>query len=129
MKLPHVEKAVGDGAVQRCVWTSTRTWPLYEPVPMYWGEEVGNVQVELTSVEPTGRGWVGGAGRVTHPLEVAVEQPAAPEIVQLQILTVCCGRFVLRSPHVVPVVPVQFLPLYVSLRFWAPAATPVKPAY
>ena len=72
----------------------------------------GSVQVELTSVEPTLCGWAGGAGSVTQPAEVAVEQPAAPATVQLQILTVCCGRLVVSAVHgrrrsVLP----QFLPL------------------
>src|SRR5262245_770998 len=129
MKLPQVEKAAGAGPVHRWVCTRTRTCPLYVPVPTYADPEPGSVQVELTSVEPTPCGCAGGAGRVTHPADVAVEQPAAPAVVQLQILTVCCGTLVVSATHVVPVVPVQFLPLYVTLMFAAPAGSPVKVAY
>jgi hypothetical protein len=56
---------------------------------MYAAGEPGSVHVELTSVEPTLCGCAGGGGSVTQPVEVAEEQPAAPAIVQLQILTVC----------------------------------------
>ena len=41
--------------------------------------------MELTSVEPAPCGCDGGGGRVTHPAEEPLEQPAAPAIVQLQI--------------------------------------------
>src|SRR4029453_237687 len=112
MRLPQVEKAVGDGAVHRCVCTRMRTCPLYVPVPTYAVPAPGSVQVELTSgVEPTPCGCAGGAGKVTHPAEGELEQPAAPAIVQLQILTVCCGRLRVSAEHVVPVVFEQFLPL------------------
>jgi hypothetical protein len=69
----------------------------------------GNVQVVDTSVDPTAI--FCGAGRVTQPFEVALEQPAAPEIVQLQILVNWDGRFVVRAAQVVPVVELQFLPV------------------
>ena len=46
---------------------------------------------------------------VTHPAEVAVEQP--PAIVQLHTLTVCCGTGAAMAVHVVPLVLAQFLPL------------------
>src|SRR5215467_1230403 len=100
MRLPQVEKAVGFDAVHRWVCTRTRTCPLYVPVPTYADPEPGSVQVELTSVEPTPCGCAGGGGRVTHPADVGVEQPA----VQLQILTVCCGTLLVRAAQVVPVV-------------------------
>ena len=41
---------------------------------------------------------------MTQPLEVAVEQPVAPAIVQLHILIVCCGTLLVSAVHVVPVV-------------------------
>ena len=79
MRLPQVENAVGELAVHRCVCTSTRTWPLYVPVPVYAVAGPGSVHVDVTSDEPTFCGWLGGAGRVTHPEDVAVAQPAAQE--------------------------------------------------
>src|SRR5215471_10119905 len=111
MRLPQVEKAVGDGAVHRWVCTRTRTCPWYAPVPMYALPGPGNVHVELTSVEPTFCGCAGGGGRVTHPVDVPLEQPAAPATIQLQIRTVCIGRLVVRATQLVPVVFEQFLPL------------------
>src|SRR4051812_34857234 len=129
MTLPHVENVPGDGAVQRCVWTSTRTCPLFDPVPTYASGGFGSVHVELRSLEPTFCGCDGGEGRFTHPFDVGVEQPAAPEIVQLQIFTVCWGGLGGIPVHVDPVVVAQFAPLYVSARFCDPAVTPVKLAY
>src|SRR5215471_7146392 len=111
MRLPQVEKAVGDGAVHRWVCTRTRTCPAFAPVPTYALPGPGNVHVELTSAEPTPCGCAGGGGRVTHPADVGVEQPAAPPTVQLQILTVCCGRLLVKAAQVVPVVFEQFAPL------------------
>src|SRR5215475_6249210 len=111
MRLPQVEKAVGDGSVQRWVCTRTRTCPLYAPVPTYALPGPGNVHVELTSAEPTACGCAGGGGRVTHPADVPLEQPAAPAVVQLQIRTVCCGAVPVRTRQVVPVETWQFLPL------------------
>src|SRR5258706_5196854 len=111
MRLPQVEKGVGDGAVHRWVCTRMRTCPLYVPVPTWTLPGPGNVHVELTSVEPTPCGCDGGGGRVTHPADVPLEQPAGPAIVQLQIWTVCCGTLVVRAAQVVPVVFPQFLPL------------------
>src|SRR5215469_3543222 len=111
MKLPQVEKGVGDVPVHRWVCTRTRTCPLYAPVPMYASPGPGNVHVELTSVEPTPCGCAGGGGRVTHAADVPLEQPAAPAVVQLQIWPVCCGRLLVRATQVVHVVFEQFLPL------------------
>src|SRR5690349_24186986 len=111
MRLPQVENAAGDGAVHRWVCTRTRTSPLCAPVPMYALPGPGNVHVELTSVEPTPCGCAGGGGRVTHPVEVPLEQPAAPAIVQSQIRTVCRGAVPVMAAQAVPVVFWQFLPL------------------
>src|SRR5215468_6568334 len=111
MRLPQVENAAGDGAVHRWVCTRTRTSPLCVPVPTYALPGPGNVHVELTSAEPTPCGCAGGGGRVTHPADVPLEQPAAPATVQSQIRTVCCGTLVARATQVVPVVFPQFLPL------------------
>ena len=52
-----------------------------------------------------------GAGRVTHPADVPLAQPAAPATVQSQIRTVCCGTLLVSATQVVPVVLPQFLPL------------------
>src|SRR6185369_4631536 len=124
MRFPQVENVPGLGLVQRWVCTSTRTWPLLAPVPMKALAGPGSVHVELTSLEPTLCGCAGGAGSVTQPLEVAVAQPAAPAIVQLQILTVCWGQLLGMAVHVVATVLPQFSPLYVTLRFCAPAGSP-----
>ena len=77
-----------------------RTCPLLAPVPM---NAVGDWTVQLveTSVDPTA--WACGAGSGTHPAELALLQPAAPATVQLQISTVCWGRFVVRAPQTVAV--------------------------
>src|SRR5215467_11642046 len=109
MRLPQVENAAGDGAVHRWVWT--RTSPPGVPVPTKALPGPGSVHVELTSAEPTACGCAGGAGRVTHPADVALEQPAAPATVQSQIRTVCAGTLLARATQVVPVVLPQFLPL------------------
>src|SRR5690349_3668815 len=110
MRSPQVENGVGVGAVQRCVCTSTRTWPFWLPVPTKRLAGAGSVQVLLTWVEPRLCGWAGGPGTATQPLEVAVEQPLAPAIVQSHALTVCSGTFVVSTAQVVPVVDPQFLP-------------------
>ena len=48
-------------------------------------------------------------GRGTHE-ELILDCPTYAEIVQSQILTVCCGRLLVRAVQVVPVVLLQFLP-------------------
>src|SRR5262245_56040920 len=87
----------------------------------------------VVAADPTACGCPGplppAGGSCTQPAEVAVEQPVAPETVQSQILTVCCGRLVVIAVHPVPVVLPQFLPANVSRRFCERTGTPEKPAY
>src|ERR1700759_5429143 len=105
MKLPQVENGVGPGAAPRPGRPSTRTWPLLAPVPMNRLSGDGRVHVVLTSVEPTG---APEGVSVTHPLEVALEHPLAPATVQLQTLTVCCGRVAVSAAPAGPAVAGQF---------------------
>src|SRR5690349_13928392 len=96
--------------------------------------EAGSVHVEVVSdAEPTFCGCAGplppAGGSCTQPGEVAIEQPAAPAIVQSQILTVCCGRLDAIAVQVVAVVLPQFLPTTESRRFCEPTGTPDRPAY
>ena len=98
MRLPQVENGAGLGPSSAGCGRAPGPDPCSTRCRRTLLNGAGSVQVELTSVEPTACGCA-GRGRVTHPAEVAVRAAGRAATVQSQILTVCCGRLVVRAVH------------------------------